>query len=80
MIHSPEIWKCLQKYLPKRKWVSLQEIYRIVGIHMILDDEDFEWQSPASDTPKWKRNVRNTLQARKKKGKIEWNGQGKYRI
>lgn len=80
MIHSPEIWECLQRYLPKGEWVHLQEIYRIVETHMVLDDDDFEWQSPLSDIPKWKRNVRNTLQARKKAGKIEWVGQGKYRI
>ncbi len=49
---------------------------------MHLDEEDQEPQSPTSHIPKWKRNVRNVLQNRKKgKGrKIEWDEQGNYRI
>jgi len=47
---------------------------------LTLDSEDYEWQSPSSDIPKWKRNVRNVLQYRKGTGEIEWDGQGNYRI
>ena len=52
----------------------------MVETHMVLDDEDFEGQSPSSGIPEWKRNVRNTLQARKKAGKIKWDGQGKHQM
>ena len=45
-----------------------------------LDDEDLEPQAPGSDIPKWKRNVRNVLQYRKKTGEIEWDGEAKYRL
>ncbi len=60
--------------------MSLEEIYETVEQHLSLDREDFEPQSPSSDFPKWKRNVRNVLQYRKKTGKITWSGQGTYKI
>ena len=66
--------------LPRGRWVELGEIYRIVESNLSLDREDFEWQSPSSDIPKWKRNVRNVLQHRKRTGEIEWDGQARYRI
>ena len=80
MTHLPEIWDCLVRYLPKGKWISLDQIYHLVENHLSLDREDFEPQSPSSDIPKWKRNVRNVLQYRKRTGEIEWDGQPMYRI
>ena len=58
MLHLPEIWSIIKTYLPRHQWISLDEIYNIVQMHCNLDDEDFEAQSPSSDIPKWKRNVR----------------------
>lgn len=58
----------------------MEEIYRIVEQNSCLDDEDWEPQAPGSDIPKWKRNVRNVLQYRKKTGEIEWDGEAKYRL
>ena len=72
MTHLPEIWECIKVNLPKGQWVPLERIYSIVEQNIQLDKEDFEWQSPSSNIPKWKRNVRNVLQYRKKKGEIEW--------
>lgn len=43
-----------------------------------MDDEDLEPQSPISDIPKWKWNVQNVIQYRKKKGEIDWNGDANY--
>ena len=43
-----------------------------------LGGEDYEPQSPTSDIPTWKRNVRNILQYRKKTGEIKWNGEAHY--
>jgi len=60
--------------------VTLEDIYRLIERNLKLDDEDYEPQSPHSDFPKWKRNVRNVLQYRKKTGDIEWDGSGKYRL
>lgn len=62
------------------KWVPLNDIYSIVEHNLPLDREDYDWQSPTSSIPKWRRNVRNVLQYRKRKGDIEWDGQANYRL
>jgi len=80
MIHSPEIWDCIRSKLPRGSWTSLEEIYRLIERNLHLDDEDYEWQSPNSEVPKWKRNVRNVLQYRKKAGDIEWDGSSRYKL
>ena len=80
MTKHPDIWECIKKHLPKGKWVSLVDIYKLLETNLSLDKEDFKWQSPSSDIPKWKRNVRNVLQFRKGKGEIKWDGQGHYKI
>jgi len=70
----------MQKQIPKGVWISLADIYRIIEDNLSLDKEDYEWQSPTSDVPKWKRNVRNVLQYRKRTGEIEWGRDTMYRI
>jgi hypothetical protein len=60
--------------------MSLDEIYQTIQRYGDLNDEDFEPQSPTSDLPKWKRNVRNVLQYRKKTGEIHWDGDAKYLV
>jgi hypothetical protein len=80
MTHLPEIWDCIVSKLPKRRWVALDDIYALIERNLNLDTEDHEWQSPNSEIPKWKRNVRNVLQYRKRTGKIEWDGHGSYRL
>jgi hypothetical protein len=80
MIHLPEIWNILIMRMPSG-WIPLQEIYAIIKKHHALDDEDYYPESPNSDGPKWKRNVRNVLQYRRKTGEIEWdNFNNKYRL
>lgn len=80
MIHSREIWEILKSRMTSGKWYELEDIYRLVERNTRLDDEDFLPQSPSSDVPKWKRNVRNVLQSRKKTGDIEWGDKAKYRL
>jgi hypothetical protein len=80
MLHQPEIWKIIKDNLPNHGWVTLQDIYRIIKQNAVLDDEDFKPQSPNSDIPKWKRNVRNVLQYRKTTGEIEWDRDAKYKL
>ena len=80
MTRLPEIWDCIRNKLPRGRWFSLEEIYRLIETNINFDAEDYEWQSPSSDIPKWKRNVRNVLQYRKRTGEIEWDGQGNYRL
>lgn len=76
MTRLPEIWTCIKKKMTKRYWVALDDIYRLIEENISLDEEDYEWQSPSSDIPKWKRNVRNVLQYRRKTGEIEWDERG----
>jgi hypothetical protein len=80
MLHLPEIWDIIRKNLAKEKWTSLEKVYQLVEQKSSLDDEDWKPQAPGSDIPKWKRNVRNVLQYRKKTGEIEWDGEAKYRL
>jgi len=80
MTRLPEIWECIRNNLQRGRWFSLEEIYKLIETNINLDDEDYEWQSPSSDIPKWKRNVRNVLQYRKGTGEIEWDGEGNYRL
>jgi hypothetical protein len=80
MTSQPEMWSAMLKYLPTGTWIQLQEIYSVVEKTLALDDEDYEPQSPSSDLPKWKRNVRNILQYRKGTGEIEWDGNAGYRF
>lgn len=80
MTHLPEIWQCIRSRLPRGKWVALEDIYVLVSSGVSLDREDQLPQSPSSDTPKWKRNVRNVLQYRKGTGEIQWDGNASYKI
>ena len=73
MKHLPEIWDCINKNLTKGQWNALKGIYDLVGSHLCLDKEDFDSQSPSSNLPKWKRNVRNVLQYRRKTSEISWD-------
>ncbi len=78
MIHHPEIWDIIQTHMPRESWISLEEIYQMVERYGNLDVEDFEPQSPTSDIPKWKRNVRNVLYYRNHTGKIRWDEDANY--
>lgn len=80
MTTLPQIWTCISSTMPKGRWLPIADIYRLVEDNINLDKEDFEWQSPSSNIPKWKRNVRNVLQYRKKTSEIRWDGKANYRI
>lgn len=80
MTRLPELWNCIVDNLPRDQWVALDDIYSLIERNLNLDAEDNEWQSPSSDIPKWRRNVRNVLQYRKGTGEIEWDERGRYRL
>ena len=80
MTHLAEIWDCIRNRLPKGRCIALGDIYSLIEKNINLDEEDCEWQSPTSDIPKWKRNVRNVLQYRTGTGAIEWDEHGSYRM
>jgi len=66
--------------MTKKQWCHLEDIYKLIENNIKLDSEDYDPQSPSSDIPKWKRNVRNVLQYRKKTGEVEWDGTANYRL
>ncbi len=80
MTRLPEIWSCINNLLDRGRWYQLEDIYQLIGKNINLDAEDHEPQSPSSDIPKWKRNVRNVLQYRKRTGEIEWDGNANYKL
>lgn len=80
MTHLPDIWECIRQHLPRKRWVPIGDVYSLVQSKLRPDREDQEPQSPSSDIPKWKRNVRNVLQYRKRTGEIEWDGQANYML
>jgi len=73
MTYLSEIWECIKKKISKSHWTNIETIYDFVQNSLTPDTEDVQPQSPSSDIPKWKRNVRNVLQYRKKTGEIEWD-------
>ena len=80
MIRLPDIWDIILTRLPRNQWIPLDAIYQTVQQYGDLDDEDYEPQSPSSELPKWKRNVRNVLQYRKGTGEMRWDGDAKYLV
>lgn len=80
MTRLPEIWSVIRSRLPRGRWVGLDDVYALVSSNVALDREDQLPQSPSSEIPKWKRNVRNVLQYRKGTGEIQWDGNANYRF
>lgn len=70
MIAAQQVWGIIQGHVPRKQWVSSDDIYAIVESHAKLDEEDKEPQSPGSSTPRWKRLVRSVLNNRVKRGRI----------
>ena len=64
MTRLPEIWSCLKQQMSKGQWYQLEAMYKLIENNICLDEENYDPQSPSSDIPKWKRNVRNVLQYR----------------
>jgi hypothetical protein len=80
MTHLPDIWSIIRFHMPRDTWMVLGDIYDLVEQHTSLDEEDMGPQAPGSTIPKWKRNVRNVLQYRKRTGEVLWNGDSHYLI
>ncbi len=64
------IWNTLQKHVPKRKWISLSEIFAIIQARVLLDAEDLGPASPHSGTPRWHANVRRLLRVKVQTGNV----------
>ncbi len=70
MTDDAAIWNVLKKFVPKRKWIPLQEIVSMVRTRMLLDHEDLQRRGSASGLPRWESNVRRLLRAKARIGSI----------
>jgi hypothetical protein len=78
-LRQEEIGAILHARMPRAGWVPLQDVYEVVASHSPLTTADLEPEAPGAASPRWKRNVRNYLQAHKQSGEIEWDGEASYR-
>lgn len=70
MINARMIWKLIREHMPRKRWVSREEIYGIVELHGDLDGEDWRPPSSRSMMPRWKILVREVMANRLKRGRI----------
>jgi hypothetical protein len=70
MIAERQVWGIIQGHVPRKQWVSSEDIFALVELHGKPDAEDLQPLSPRSRTPKWKALVRNVLADNVKKGRI----------
>jgi hypothetical protein len=64
------IWKALQKHLPKKRWISLEDILTTVHTRIFLDEEDLDRARSHSGTPRWETNVRRLLRMKTLMGSV----------
>ena len=70
MIGAKEVWGIIQGHVPRKKWVSSDDICALVELHGKLDEEDKKPQSSRSIMPRWKTMVRRVLSRELKSGKV----------
>ena len=71
MISGASIWRIFREYMPRKQWISTEEMNRMVEDHGKLDKDDWQPETPHSRTPGWKLRVRRVLANRKRKGRIQ---------
>ena len=64
------IWRALQEHLPKKTWISLEEILTTVHTRLFLDEEDLKPARSHSGTPRWESNVRRLLRMKTQAGSV----------
>jgi DNA mismatch endonuclease, patch repair protein len=80
MLRSVDVWRILEERAPRNEWIDLSALYEIVSSQIQLDGSDLEPMSGRSQSPRWKRTVRNALQRKKASGDVAWDGKGRYRF
>lgn len=80
MLRISQIWAILESHMPRDTWVSINKIYELVERNVELEAEDYTPAAPGATEPKWRRNVRNTLQHRKTSGHLLWDNAGRYAL
>ena len=72
------MWDVIKENLPVNQVVELQQIYSLVERNVKLMPDDWLPSARGTADPRWKRNIRNILQYRKKTSEVIWVGEGKY--
>jgi hypothetical protein len=60
----------LRKYLPRKTWIPITEIYGIVKQRIALDAEDLQCPGTRSSFPRWQSNVRRILHSKQREGTL----------
>lgn len=71
MISGSSIWRIFREYMPRKQWISTEEMNRMVEVHGKLGEDDWQPQTSHSKTPRWKVDVRRVLANRIRKGRIQ---------
>lgn len=74
------MWGVIKEKLPVNQLVELQRIYSLVERNVKLTPDDWLPSAKGTADPRWKRNIRNILQYRKKTSEVIWMGEGKYAL
>jgi len=77
---ADEIWNVLVSRMKPGTWYHLEKLYEFVSEGVVLTKGDHEPDAPGSESPRWRRNVRNVLQRRKTGGDLDWERWGNYRL
>jgi hypothetical protein len=70
MTDDKTIWKALQEYLPKGRWIPLGEIFTTMRTRLRLDAEDLVRSSSRSPRQHWEVNVRRLLRLKMRTGGV----------
>jgi len=70
MTKDAALWATLREHLPRKSWVSIEDIYQIVERNVSLDADDLGCNGVESARPRWKRNVRRLLHSKQKDGTL----------
>jgi hypothetical protein len=70
MTNDSTLWTTLRRYLPRRRWVPIADIFRIVQHRLPLDNEDLAHVSSHSKVACWQSNVRRVLHSKQREGTL----------
>jgi hypothetical protein len=68
MTGQAAMWNIMRDHVPRKRWLSIGEIFSIVESRSTLDKDDLEVN--AMNFPRWKMNVCRTLMEKKKTGDV----------
>ena len=69
MTNSSTMWNILKTHVPRREWISITDIFRIVESQTSFDDDDLRLNS--RNIPAWKLTVRRVLSEKRDLGSIQ---------